>query len=243
MSAAVFSRASNSRACAAAGSGTIQLHVIQLEKCLVAITEIMAAAAADAAPSISSVKSPLAASELPRAMLDRRDSSSASASASAAASPLSVAASSTSSPLSTPSLSHIAGHIMAMLASSLSATENSRRRELFDKALGNVTRHTSHVTRHTSHVTRHTSHVTRHTSHVTRHTSHVIRHTSHVTRHTSHVAASSLTPYCSNIRKHISFNTLRSCRRYRVVRRCRCRHGRRYAQTRLVLESFSHLRG
>jgi DNA mismatch repair protein MutH len=67
---------------------------------------------------------------------------------------------------------------MVMLASSLSATENSRRRELFDKALGNVTRHTSHVTRHTSHVTRHTSHVTRHTSHATRHTPHATRHTS-----------------------------------------------------------------
>ena len=189
MSAAVFSRASHSRACAAAGSGTIQLHVIQLEKCLVAVTEMLTAAA-DAAPSISSLKSPLAASESPRAMLDRRDSSSTSTSAaaaaaasSAAASPLSVAASSTSSPLSSPSPSHIAGHIMVMLASSLPATENARRRELFDKALGNATCHTSHVTRHTSHVTRHTSHVTRHTSHVTRHTSHVTRHTSHVTRY------------------------------------------------------------
>ena len=171
MSAAVFSRASHSRACAAAGSGTIQLHVIQLEKCFVAVTEMLTAAA-DAAPSISSLKSPLAASESPRAMLDRRDSSStststsaaaAAAASSAAASPLSVAASSTSSPLSSPSPSHIAGHIMVMLASSLPATENARRRELFDKALGTVTCHTSHVTRHTSHVTRHTSHVTRHT--------------------------------------------------------------------------------
>ena len=165
-----MSRASHSRACAAAGSGTIQLHVIQLEKCFVAVTE-MSTAAADAAPSISSLKSPLAASESPRAVLDRRDSSStststsaaAAAASSAAASPLSVAASSTSSPLSSPSPSHIAGHIMVMLASSLPATENARRRELFDKALGNVTCHTSHVTHHTSHVTRHTSHVTRHT--------------------------------------------------------------------------------